>query len=481
MFARRANGHIAAVAVAAVASLASPALAGTFSSTDPGAGVAAATAVHRPGAPPVGLATSTPCGGVRRSPVPLPPVTAAPVFIPGPPAAPGLCPLQASQADVVVSWYNRSVTASSFIVYRLDSQGNRQVVDQVTAVTGAQAGQVYSWTDTGTGQGGQCYVVAAVNAQGDGDSQIECTVRPNPSLPSVPVIENAPVIQWSGLSSTNDGTGPLVNSQHGSADHLIWSQNTFSFLPFHCGCGVDLAFTNKTSLWKVQATGTPVIMYGEAVAFRVWGGGWLEYAYQTWGVSLHLVSTPVYQWYLLGATTGTTLDSSEFALWNSAADDFLVEHDQTYGPDIEWLKKTLTPPRPRQRPRLASGWSSPTTATPKTGRSRCGPRTRRRAAAGLTWAQCSRAGPTTDVARRPAIPGSFLPYRATSTTSRPSTSTPTAAQTTRRSASACPRLRPTLSVVPTEPSGRYRSTIERPPAGAGSGTRVCHRVPPSPN
>ena len=51
MFARRANGHIAAVAVAAVASLASPALAGTFSSTATGAGVAAATAVHRPVAP----------------------------------------------------------------------------------------------------------------------------------------------------------------------------------------------------------------------------------------------------------------------------------------------------------------------------------------------------------------------------------------------------------------------------------------------
>ncbi len=343
MFTRRANVHTAAVAVAAVASLASPALAGTLSSTATGAGVATPTTADRTVRPPIGLTTSTPCGGARRPPVSLPPVTAPPVFTPGPPAAPGLCQLQASQADVVVSWYNRSVTAGSFIVYRLNSQGNRQVVDQVAALTGAQAGHVYSWTDTDTDQTGQCYVVAALNAQGEGDSQTECTVRPNPN---VPVIENSPVIQWSGLSSTNDGTGPLVNSQHGSADNLIWSQNTFSVFPFHCGCGVDLAFTNKTSLWKVQATGGPVTMYGEAVALRVWGGGWLQYAYQTWGVSLHLVSTPVYQWYILGETTGTTLDGSEFALWNSAADDFLVEHDQTYGPDVEWLKKTLPPPSP---------------------------------------------------------------------------------------------------------------------------------------
>ena len=138
MFTRRANVHTAAVAVAAVASLASPALAGTLSSTATGAGVATPTTAHRTVRPPIGLTTSTPCGGARRPPVSLPPVTAPPVFTPGPPAAPGLCQLQASQADVVVSWYNRSVTAGSFIVYRLNSQGNRQVVDQVAALTGAR-------------------------------------------------------------------------------------------------------------------------------------------------------------------------------------------------------------------------------------------------------------------------------------------------------------------------------------------------------
>jgi hypothetical protein len=72
---------------------------------------------------------------------------------------------------------------------------------------------------------------------------------------------------------------------------------------------------------------------------RVWGGGWLEYSHQTFGVSLHLVSTPVYQWYILGGTPGDTVDSSEFALWDSAASDFLVEHNQNFGVDLEWYKK----------------------------------------------------------------------------------------------------------------------------------------------
>jgi hypothetical protein len=59
-----------------------------------------------------------------------------------------------------------------------------------------------------------------------------------------------------------------------------------------------------------------------------------------------LVSTPVYQWYILGGTPGDTVDSSEFALWDSAASDFLVEHNQNFGVDLEWYKKTLPPATP---------------------------------------------------------------------------------------------------------------------------------------
>ena len=342
MFSRWAHMSTTIVVVAGVASLANPALAGAVSSSATGTRAATPPSVHRITPPRIGVTTSQgPCTAVTRPPVSTPPVTAPPHFTPGPPKAPGLCPLQASQSQVMVSWYNQADNASSFIVYSLDSHGNQQQVDEVPAHTGTQASELYSWTDTGTDQSGQCYIVAAVNSQGKGDSPMECTVRPNPSLPDASVVRISPTLQWSGLTSTNDGTGQLINGDHGSADNLIWKKNTFSLFPFHCGCGVDLAFTSKTSLWKVQAIGGPVIMYGEAVALRVWGGGWLEYAHQTWGVSLHLVSTPVYQWYLLGQTPGTTIDTSGFALWNSAVNDFLIEHGQTYVPDIEWLKRTL--------------------------------------------------------------------------------------------------------------------------------------------
>ena len=64
-------------------------------------------------------------------------------------------------------------------------------------------------------------------------------------------------------------------------------------------------------------------MYGEAVALRVWGGGWLEYGHQDWGVDLQLSDTPSYEWYVLGETPGWDIDGGEFALWNSAAHDYL--------------------------------------------------------------------------------------------------------------------------------------------------------------
>jgi hypothetical protein len=245
--------------------------------------------------------------------------------------------LQAAQYDVVVRWYDRSNNENSFIVWRLDGQGNWQDVYQVPTYNETGSGEGYSWTDTDTDQSGQCYMIAAANAAGDGDSPVECTVRPDPSQfpQAVSIPPGTP--QWYGLSGYNDGTGPLQTGVRDYNTNLIWSHETF---------GVDLAWTDNPSLWKVQAPGGPNAMFGEAVALRVWGGGWLEYGHQTWGVDLKLSSTPVYQWYVLGETPGNTVDSSEFALWNSAASDFLVEGHQTWGVGLNWYKKTLpsTPP-----------------------------------------------------------------------------------------------------------------------------------------
>jgi hypothetical protein len=339
--------HAAAVAVAGISSLVMPALTGTLSSgasaplAAAGAGLATPTSAGHAAVPPRRLTTSTGLCGVPMRPPVSSPVPTAPIFTPGPPSAPGLCALKASQSDVVVSWYNRSDNATSFVVYRLDDQGNQELAE-VPANTGTQAGKGYLYTDTDTDQSAQCYMIAAVNAAGDSDSPVECTVRPDPNqFPQVNLQQDASgLLQWYGLSGDNDGTGPLQTGLRGSDSNLISSNERF---------GVNLAWTTKTSLWKVQGQAGPVVMYGEAVALRVWGGGWLEYGHELFGVDLKLTSTPVYQWYILGGTTGAAVDNPMsagglgFALWNSAANDFLVEGHQTFGVDLNWNKQTLPP------------------------------------------------------------------------------------------------------------------------------------------
>jgi hypothetical protein len=320
-----------------------PAVAGALPSQG-GGGPAAPPASGPPKTTPPTTA-APPTTSPPKVTIPTLPGTTA-VFEPMPtPTSPGLHPLQASEYAVVVSWYDRSTDENSFAVYRREDNGTWQKVSDVPTRDLAGVGGNYTWTDTSDNQSGQCYMVAAEGSFDAGYSTEECTVRPDPrqfpqSVPSDPK-------QWYGLSWKNDGTGPLQTGYRGSDTYLTWSHQTF---------GVDLDWSESTSLWKVEAQRGPVAMYGEAVALRVWGGGWLKYGHQDWGVDLQLSDTPSYEWYILGETPGWDIDGGEFALWNSAAHDYLILNDQTWGVDLNWYQKTLpqnsTPPPPPQ------GWSS---------------------------------------------------------------------------------------------------------------------------
>jgi hypothetical protein len=102
---------------------------------------------------------------------------------------------------------------------------------------------------------------------------------------------------------------------------------------------VNLDWTAGSALWKIVAQGGPKLMRGQAVALKVWGGGWLRYGHQTYGVDLQLSDTPVYEWYVLGGQPGSPILGPDFALWNSAAKDYLVEGGQLWGVDLNWYNK----------------------------------------------------------------------------------------------------------------------------------------------
>ena len=268
--------------------------------------------------------------------IPRPPTGG--VRMPTGPLAPALLPLQASRYAVVVPWLDYSTDEQKFVVYRRNPQGAWVQVYQVPSRDVAGGGS-YSWVDMNTSLSGQCYLVAAVNANGAGYSTERCTVRPDPAR--FPQAIPSSTRQWYGLSNVSDGTGPLQTATRNSYTFLKWGNQTF---------GVDLQWTDQPSLWKVEAQGTHGVMFGQAVALRVWGGGWLKYGQQTWGVDLQLSSTPAYQWYILGERPGQPVEQ-EFALWNSAAHDYLVFGGQTWGVDLNWYRKTQpTPPPPPPPP-----------------------------------------------------------------------------------------------------------------------------------
>jgi hypothetical protein len=336
--------------------LATLALLSTFGATLVHAAAVQATALPSVGTRIVGVVPNTaapPPAGSLTPPITVP--TPLPVLPSGPLTAPGLSPLQATAASVTVSWSDRSSDELGFKVFRRDLTGNWQLVDQVPTrnVRGSGSvevgGAAYTWVDTSTDLSGQCYTIAAYNATAIAYTDEECTVRPDPRrfpqvVPAMPHTDPDHQAYWHGLSDTNDGTGALVNG----TQQLHDAGRTW---------GVNLAWGNS-SLWRVEAQGGPHLMKGQAVALKVWGGGWLTYGHQTFGVDLQLSPTPVYQWYALGMAdypagypdlntyAGSSLTDGGFVLWNSAAQAYLVPGYQTWGVGLMWYRASggLAPP-----------------------------------------------------------------------------------------------------------------------------------------
>ncbi len=304
----------------------------------PGAGTLVRGVVRQP-------ATPTAAAHVR-PPITLP--TPLPVLPSGSVTAPGLSPLQATTSSVTVTWSDQSTNELGFKVFRRDDVGRWRQVDQVASRDVRGTGDAYTWVDTSTDLSGQCYMIAAYNANAGGSSAEECTVRPDPRRFPLLVPGYAP--EWSGLSATNDGTGALLNLDNNQ--QLQYAERTF---------GVNLQWAHN-SLWRIEAQGGPHLMKGQAVALKVWGGGWLRYGNETWGVDLQLSSTPVYEWYVIGqrndpadrswAGSGITDGSGTFALWNSSAHAYLLASYQTWGVSLNWSNKVggSSSPTPSPKP-----------------------------------------------------------------------------------------------------------------------------------
>jgi len=84
-----------------------------------------------------------------------------------------------------------------------------------------------------------------------------------------------------------------------------------------------------------------LLMQGEPVALQVPGAGWLKYGFEYFGADLAISDTPAYEWRVINGSPGHTFFGDEAALWNSTAQDYLVNGGETWGINLNWYQHTL--------------------------------------------------------------------------------------------------------------------------------------------
>jgi hypothetical protein len=88
-----------------------------------------------------------------------------------------------------------------------------------------------------------------------------------------------------------------------------------------------------------KQSGSGTVTYGEPVALRVKGGGYLKYSKRTVGINLAWSNTPVYEWRIAGGTPGQTVSlDAPFALLNDVEHDALIYGSRPAGINLVWLK-----------------------------------------------------------------------------------------------------------------------------------------------
>lgn len=89
-----------------------------------------------------------------------------------------------------------------------------------------------------------------------------------------------------------------------------------------------------------QGSDTTPIRYGELVAIRIRGGGYLRYGQRDYGINLKWSEDPVYEWQFAGSGSSMGMDvrlGDAVGLVNNTAGDTLFYDPRRYGINLKWL------------------------------------------------------------------------------------------------------------------------------------------------
>jgi hypothetical protein len=260
-------------------------------------------------------------------------------------------------SGVTLRWTDGDDNELYWGVWKRDNTGTWRELKDMPTVNSFGFGTAYSYTDSSSNPGGDCYGVLAENNIGGDFSTMNstCGVRSDPTL--FPQTVTPAVTQWENLDSRNGFTNFLTNTVRNQ--FLSDQHQTF---------GVNLGWTTNpnNSAFTVTAEGRlgGQIYKGEDFALKIGPDGYQHFN----GFALVTQSSPSYEWRSLGGDPQQptvsapapgqgdgfrSLNYGVFALWNDAAQDFLVNGvNVTGGPgaassaNLAWYKQTMSTPPP---------------------------------------------------------------------------------------------------------------------------------------
>jgi hypothetical protein len=156
----------------------------------------------------------------------------------------------------------------------------------------------------------------------------------------VPAAEAAQIADWKVTSAGPTGSSVvpgvtayrLDNRTAGSA--LVYGQRDF---------GINLVWGSSSGPVNVRferpstSPNHGPLQFGEPLAVRISGGGYVRYKVRTFGINLDWSSTPVFDWGIYGGT-GTIRTGASVSLYNRTESDHLVHARRTFGINLCWYQ-----------------------------------------------------------------------------------------------------------------------------------------------
>jgi hypothetical protein len=105
--------------------------------------------------------------------------------------------------------------------------------------------------------------------------------------------------------------------------------------------GINLVWDDAADLGNVsfhrRSSTTGPVKYGEQLALRVEGGGFVRYSVREWGINLSWSSTAVHEWEITGGQYGQPVPMRRgFGLYNRLIGDHVIYGERSWGINLRW-------------------------------------------------------------------------------------------------------------------------------------------------